>query len=63
MEARRACVFSLARRADGSLDAVHGMGSPMRGSMRRIAICHCTLSALTQPVRLLAKRQGLVAGV
>ena len=63
MEARRACAFSLARRADGSLDAVHGMESRTRSSMRCIAICHCSLSALAQPVRLPAKGQGLVAGV
>ena len=57
MEARRACVFSLARRADGSLDALHGLELPMTGSMRCIAICRCSLSALAQPVRLLAKGQ------
>ena len=61
MEARRACVFSLARRADDSLDAVHGLGLPMTGSMRGIAICHCSLSALAQLVRFLAKGQALVA--
>ena len=63
MEARRACVFNLARRADGSLDALHGLGSPLTGSMRCIAICRCFLSALAQPVRLLANGQELVAGV
>ena len=63
MEARRACVFSLTRRLVGSLDALHGLGLPIRGSMRCIAICHCFLSAWTQLVRLLAKGQGLAAGV
>ena len=63
MEARRGCVFSLAGRPVGSLDALPGTGSPMTGSMRCIAICYCSLSALGQPVHLFAKGQGLVAGV
>ena len=62
MDARRVCVFSLARRTDGALDALHGLGLPMTGSMRGIAICHCTLCALAQLVRFRAKRQALVAG-
>ena len=60
MEARRACVFSLPRRADGSLDVLHGLGLPMRRSMRCIAICRCSLSALAQPVRLLVKKEQRV---
>ena len=57
MEARRTCVFSLARRVDGSLDVLHGLELPMRRSLMCSAICRCSLSALAQPVRLLAKEQ------
>lgn len=41
MDARRVCVFSLARRADGLLGALYGLGSPVGGSMRCLAAWHC----------------------
>ena len=53
--ATRARVFSWERRDVGSLDAQRGLGAPMRGSVRYIAVCHILLSALPQPVRLLCK--------